>query len=67
MTATTAGRFDAYCLNDPRNNSGSDLGYVSNYFGADRTRVPTIAQKFAGFTLYTNSLPLDNGRSLNLN
>ena len=44
-----------------------DLGYVLDYFGASRTRVPTIAQKFFGFTLYSNSLPLDRARSLNLN
>ncbi|MGD0474647.1 MAG: hypothetical protein ABSB70_15725 [Candidatus Velthaea sp.] len=61
------GPFDAFCLNDPRNKTGQDLGYVLDYFGADRTRVPTIAQKFFGFTLYTSSLPLDKLRSLNLN
>jgi hypothetical protein len=57
----------ARCLDDPLNKSGIDLGYVLDYFGARRTRVPTIAQKFFGFTLYTNSLPLDKQRSLNLN
>jgi hypothetical protein len=57
----------AYCLDDPRNTSGIDLGYVLDYFGATRTRVPTITQKFFGLTLYTNSLPLDSRRSLNAN
>ena len=57
----------APCLGSPQNPSGIDLGYVLDYFGASRTRVPTIAQKFFGFTLYSNSLPLDRARSLNLN
>jgi hypothetical protein len=57
----------AFCLDDPRNKTGLDLGYVLDYFGAERTRVPTIAQKFVGATLYTNSLPLDSLHSLNLN
>jgi len=61
------GPISAYCLDDPRNKTGQDLGYVLDYFGADRTRVPTIAQKFVGATLYTNSLPLDPPHSLNLN
>jgi hypothetical protein len=61
------GPISAYCLTDPRNKTGQDLGYVLDYFGADRTRVPTIVQKFVGATLYTNSLPLDSLRSLNLN
>jgi hypothetical protein len=57
----------AFCLGDPRNRTGEDIGYVLDYFGATRTRVPTITQKFFGFTLYTNSFPLDKNRSLNLN
>jgi hypothetical protein len=57
----------AFCLDDPRNKTGLDLGYVLDYFGAQRTRVPTITQKFLGATLYTNSLPLDKLRSLNFN
>jgi hypothetical protein len=44
-----------------------DAGYVLDYFGAARTRVPTIAQKFFGLTLYTNSYPLDKQASINLN
>jgi len=49
------------CLEDP------DRGYVLDYFGLDRTRVPTIWQHFVGFTLYTSSLPLDSNNSLHLN
>jgi hypothetical protein len=61
------GRSSADCPNDPHNKSGLDLGYVLDYFGAGRTRVPTITQKFLGATLYTNSLSLDRKRSLNFN
>jgi hypothetical protein len=57
----------AFCPDDRENKTHEDLGYVLDYFGTTRTRVPTITQKFAGFTLYTNSYPLDRGRSINLN
>jgi hypothetical protein len=57
----------SWCLGDPHNTTGEDIGFVLSYFGAGRTRVPTIWQHFVGFTLYTSSLPIDRARSLNLN
>ena len=57
----------AFCQDDPRNKTGLDTGFVLDYFGNDRTRVPTIWSHFFGFTLYTSSLALDAKRSLNFN
>jgi len=58
----------APCLGQhPADDPNADFGYVLDYFGNDRTRVPTITQKFAGITLYSNSVPLDRLHTLNLN
>jgi hypothetical protein len=43
-----------------------DIGYVLDYFGTARTRVPTIWQHFIGATLYNQTLPLAR-TGLNLN
>lgn len=63
---------DGYHCGKPKNlsgcdNPGIDIGYVLDYFGNARTRVPTIWQHYAGITLYTSSLPIDRTRSLNFN
>jgi hypothetical protein len=58
----------AKCLGDhPGNDPTVDFGYVLDYFGKARTRVPTITQKFVGFTLYSNSIPLDRLHTFNFN
>ncbi len=54
------GRY-AFCLGslqNPLRPGAQDEGFVLDYFGSDRTRVPTIWNHFAGFTLYTSSIPL---------
>jgi hypothetical protein len=60
---------DGYHCGNPDALAGCpDNGYVLDYFGAARTRVPTIWQHYVGATLYTQSISLDGiKRSLNLN
>jgi hypothetical protein len=63
--------YDSYhCGNPPRENGCGqtpDIGIVLDYFGPDRTRVPTITQHFTGLTLFSNSIPLDTLHTLNFN
>ncbi len=62
------GPYTSYCLGDPRNATGENIGFVLNYFGAGRTPVPTIWQHFAGATLYTSTIALTRSLApLNLN